>query len=130
MTQAIKELNLPMSKSSPSETPSESGSESYSKIVSTRPRNHLNTHTRLRSTKRLEIHYTPKHGSWLNMAEIKISAMVGQCLNPRRTDRTTIRREVDAWQEWRNRTAVQVDWRFTTADARIKLKSLYPSVRK
>ena len=79
---------------------------------------------------RLEIHYTPKHGSWLNMAEIEIGAMVGQCLNRRLPDRETLRREVDAWQQRRNREAVRVDWRFTTADARIKLKSLYPSIQK
>ncbi len=77
-----------------------------------------------------EIHYTPKHGSWLNMAEIEISAMVGQCLNRRLPDRETLRREVDAWQERRNREAVRVDWRFTTTDARIKLKSLYLSIQK
>ena len=62
-----------------------------------------------RSTERLEIHYTPKHGSWLNMAEMEISAMVGQCLNRRPTDRETLRREVDVWQERRNREAVRVD---------------------
>ena len=83
-----------------------------------------------RIAERLEIHYTPKHGSWLNMAEIEIGAMVGQCLNRRLPDRETLRREVDAWQQRRNRDAVRVDWRFTTADARIKLKSLYPSIQK
>ena len=64
------------------------------------------------------------------MAEIEIGAMVGQCLNRRLPDRETLRREVDVWQERRNREAVRVDWRFTTADARIKLKSLYPSIQK
>ena len=83
-----------------------------------------------RIAERLEIHYTPKHGSWLNMAEIEIGAMVGQCLNRRLPDRETLRREVDAWQQRRNREVVRVDWRFTTADARIKLKSLYPSIQK
>ena len=83
-----------------------------------------------RIAERLEIHYTPKHGSWLNMAEIEIGAMVGPCLNRRLPDHETLRREVDAWQERRNREAVRVDWRFTTADARIKLKSLYPSIQK
>ncbi len=83
-----------------------------------------------RIAERLEIHYTPKHGSWLNMAEIEIGAMVGPCLNRRLPDRETLRREVDAWQERRNREAVRVDWGFTTADARIKLKSLYPSIQK
>ena len=82
-----------------------------------------------RIAKRLEIHYTPKHGSWLNMAEIEIGAMVRQCLDRRIPDRTTMRREVDAWQERRNRESVRVDWRFTAADARVKLKSLYPSIQ-
>ena len=67
---------------------------------------------------------------WLNMAEIEIGAMVGQCLNRRLPDRETLRREVDAWQQRRNREAVRVDWRFTTADARIKLTSLSPSIPK
>ncbi len=83
-----------------------------------------------RIAERLEIHYTSKHGSWLNMAEIEIGAMVGQCLNRRLPDRETLRREVNAWQQRRNREVVRVDWRFTTADARIKLKSLYPSIQK
>ena len=82
-----------------------------------------------RLARRLEIHYTPKHGSWLNMAEIEIGAMVGQCLDRRIPDRATMRREVGAWQERRNRESVRVDWRFTTADARVKLKSLYPSIQ-
>ena len=82
-----------------------------------------------RIAERLEIHYTPKHGSWLNMAEIEIGAMVGQCLDRRIPDRDFLRREVEAWQERRNHESVRVDWRFTTADARVKLKSLYPSVQ-
>ena len=82
-----------------------------------------------RLARRLEIHYTPKHGSWLNMAEIEIGAMVGQCLDRRIPDRATMRREVGAWQARRNRESVRVDWRFTTADARVKLKSLYPSIQ-
>lgn len=82
-----------------------------------------------RIAKRLEIHYTPRHGSWLNMAEIEIGAMARQCLNRRIPDRDSLRREVAAWQEQRNRESVRVDWRFTTADARIKLKSLYPSIQ-
>ena len=82
-----------------------------------------------RLAKRLEIHYTPKHGSWLNMAEIEIGALVGQCLDRRIPDRDAMRREVGAWQERRNRESVRVDWRFTTADARVKLKSLYPSIQ-
>ena len=82
-----------------------------------------------RIAKRLEIHYTPRHGSWLNMAEIEIGAMVRQCLNRRIPDRDSLIREVDAWQEQRNRESVRVDWRFTTDDARIRLKSLYPSIQ-
>lgn len=76
---------------------------------------------------RLEVHYTPKHGSWLNMAEIELSILSRQCLDRRIADRATLRAEVHAWQTRRNRCARPVDWRFTTDDARIKLKRLYPS---
>ena len=82
-----------------------------------------------RVAERLEIHYTPKHGSWLNMAEIEIGVMVRQCLDRRIPDRDFLRSKVKAWQNCRNREAVAVDWRFTTDDARIKLKSLYPSIQ-
>ena len=82
-----------------------------------------------RIAERLEIHYTPKHGSWLNMAEIEIGVMARQCLDRRLPDQNTLRREVDAWQERRNQEAIRVNWRFTTEDARIKLKSLYPSIQ-
>ena len=82
-----------------------------------------------RIAERLEIHYTPKHGSWLNRAEIEIGVMVRQCLDRRIPDQSVLRREVAAWQQQRNRDAIRVDWRFTTADARIKLKSLYPSIQ-
>ena len=82
-----------------------------------------------RIAERLEIHHTPKHGSWLNMAAIEIGVMARQCLARRIPDREVLRREVDTWQSHRNRDTVRVDWRFTTADARIKLKSLYPSVQ-
>ena len=78
---------------------------------------------------RLEIHYTPKHGSWLDMAEIEIGIMARQCLNRRLPDQETLNREINAWQNARNHKAIRVDWRFTTADARIKLKSLYPSIQ-
>ena len=71
-----------------------------------------------------------KHCSWLNMAEMEISAMIGLCLNRRLPDRETPRREVDAWQERRNREAVRVDYRFTTADARIKREPLYQLIQK
>jgi hypothetical protein len=76
----------------------------------------------------LEIHYTPKHGSWLNIAEIELSALARQCLDRRIPDRVALAREVAAWEQVRNATAEAVDWRFTTADARIKLKRLYPTI--
>ena len=77
-----------------------------------------------RIAERLEIHYTPKHGSWLDMAEIEIGVLARQCLNRHIPDRGVLRREAAAWQQQRNRDTIQVDWRFTTKDARIKLKSL------
>ena len=77
---------------------------------------------------RLEIHYTPKHGSWLNMAELELSVLQRQCLNRRLGDRVTMEREVAAWVAARNTAATMIDWRFTTADARIKLKRLYPAI--
>lgn len=77
---------------------------------------------------RLEFHYTPKHGSWLNMAEIEFGIVQRQCLNRRIPDQDTLREEVAAWQQCRNAEAVDVNWRFTTEDARIKLKRLYPSI--
>jgi hypothetical protein len=76
---------------------------------------------------RLEIHYTPKHGSWLNMAEIELSVLQRQCLDRRLRNRGTMAREVAAWVIARNTAATTIDWQFTTADARIKLKRLYPS---
>ena len=78
---------------------------------------------------KLEIHYTPKHGSWLNMAEIELSVLQRQCLDRRLGDRVTLEQEVAAWVAARNGTAVRIDWRFTTADARIKLKRLYPVIQ-
>ncbi len=78
---------------------------------------------------RLELHYTPKHGSWLNMAEIELSVLAGQCLDRRLADRATLEREVAAWQVARNGAGRGVDWRFTTQDARIKLKHLYPAIQ-
>ena len=82
-----------------------------------------------RIAKRLEFHYTPLHGSWLNMAEIEIGVLARQCLERRIPDRETLRGEVEAWQKSRNRDAVRVNWRFTTEDARIRLRSLYPSIQ-
>jgi DDE superfamily endonuclease len=81
-----------------------------------------------RLTDKLEIHYTPKHGSWLNMAEIELSVLQRQCLDRRLGDRVTMEREVAAWVAARNATTTAIDWRFTTEDARIKLKRLYPVV--
>ena len=78
---------------------------------------------------RLEIHSTPKHGSWLNMAEIELAMLAGQCLDRRLADRATLEREVAAWQAARNRAGRGVNWRFTTQDARIKLKHLYPTTQ-
>ena len=77
---------------------------------------------------RLEIHYTPKHGSWLNMAEIELSALCGQCLNRRIGDLKTMRREIAAWEQDRNNRQAKIDWHFTTHDARTKLKRLYPNL--
>jgi transposase len=75
---------------------------------------------------KLEIHYTPKHGSWLNMAEIELSVLSRQCLDRRLGSQSLLKREVQAWEAARNTHATTVDWRFTTAEARIKLKRLYP----
>jgi len=75
---------------------------------------------------RLEIHYTPKHGSWLNIAEIEFSMLSRQCLNRRIDHRATLAHEVAAWVDARNADAATIDWRFTTDDARIKLTHLYP----
>ncbi len=78
-----------------------------------------------RISKKLEFHYTPKHGSWLNMVEIEISVLSGQCLDRRTPDQTAVKREVAAWEKERNKQCAMVNWRFTTKDARIKLKRLY-----
>jgi len=75
---------------------------------------------------KLEIHYTPKHGSWLNIAEIEFSHLSRQCLDRRIPDKETFIRDVSAWSKRRNDEHVAVDWQFTTSDARIKLKKLYP----
>lgn len=82
-----------------------------------------------RLMERLEIHYTPKHGSWLNMAETELSVLAMQCLNRRIPDRALLTREVATWAQQRNTAVCRVDWRFTTQDARIKLKRLYPSIQ-
>jgi len=77
---------------------------------------------------KLEFHYTPKHGSWLNMAEIELSVLSRQCLDRRISDKDMLTEEVAAWEKRRNQNSSPVDWRFTTEDARIKLKRLYPSI--
>jgi len=99
----------------------------------------LNTHTgaslyqafepaqALRLLKRLELHYTPKHGSWLNMAEIEIGVMSQQCLDRRLDDENVVVAEVAAWEAQRNVQKAKVRWRFSVTDARVKLKKIYPS---
>lgn len=100
----------------------------------------LNTHTAAslykafppaeaqRLRQRLELHYTPKHGSWLNMAEIEFSVLSKQCLDRRIPDQATLRQEITAWEAERNAAHTAMQWRFTTADARIKLRRLYPTI--
>lgn len=82
-----------------------------------------------RLAQRFEWHYTPKHGSWLNIAEMELSVVARQCLDRRIPDLDTLRREIHAWEEKRNEAVVKVDWQFTTADARVKLKKLYPTIQ-
>lgn len=81
-----------------------------------------------RISERIEWHYTPEHGSWLNMAEIELSALGQQCLDRRIPDQETLAREVAAWECERNMAQVTINWQFTTADARIKLRHLYPTI--
>ena len=80
-----------------------------------------------RIARKLEFHFTPKHGSWLNAVEIEFAALAKQCLDRRIGDLETLRTEVAAWTSERNARVAKVDWQFTTSDARIKLKRLYPS---
>ena len=82
-----------------------------------------------RLVEKLEIHYTPKHGSWLNMAETELSILTKQCLDRRIPDFPSLRREIKAWEQPRNAAKAKIDWHFTTPDARIKLKKLYPSIQ-
>ncbi len=81
-----------------------------------------------RLVERFEWHYTPKHGSWLDMAESELSVLSSQCLDRRIPDKQTLIDEVDAWQNRRNKNHAKADWQFTTADARVKLKRLYPTL--
>ena len=79
---------------------------------------------------RLEIHHTPKHGSWLNIAEIELSALTRQCLDRRISDLEALNTELAAWQEATNADQRQVDWQFTTEDARVRLRHLYPTTKR
>ena len=109
-------------------------------ILITVVQDNLNTHTPAslykafepskarRILRRLDFCHTPKHGSWLNMAEIELSALARQCLERRIPDMSTLKEEVTTWCEERNRKQTWINWRFTTEDARIKLKHLYPSI--
>lgn len=102
----------------------------------------LNTHTPValyetfeppeakRILDRLEFHYTPKHGSWLDMAEIEIGVLLEQCLADRIPDEATLRREIAAWEQERNAQHATVNWQFTAVNARTKLKRLYPAISK
>ncbi len=81
-----------------------------------------------RLAERLEIHYTPKHGSWLNIAETELSVLAMQCLDRRIPEMEDLEREVQAWQDDRNQITKGVDWQFTTEDAPVKLRRLYPQI--
>ena len=83
-----------------------------------------------RLAEKLEIYYTPTHGSWLNMAETELRLLSRQCLDRRVPNFETLQAEVEAWQERRDAAGTKIEWRFTTEDARIKLKRLYPSLQK
>lgn len=87
-------------------------------------------HEARRILERLDIHYTPKHGSWLNMAEIELSILSRQCLDRRIPDQDTLKKEVGTWQSHRNAYSKPMEWRFTTEDARVKLKKLYPTLKE
>jgi len=80
-----------------------------------------------RILQRLDFHYTPKHGSWLNMAEIELSVLARQCLRRRLPDKATVRQEIGVWEAQRNAAKATVQWQFTTQDARVKLSRLYPA---
>ncbi len=81
-----------------------------------------------RIAEKLEIHYTPKHGSWLNMAEIELSVLSRQCMNDYFENSKQLSQRIESWEQKRNDEQTNIDWRFTTADARIKLRKLYPSI--
>ena len=115
--------------------------ERYPEVIKVRlVLDNLNTHTvaslyktfeaaeARRLVQRIEFHYTPRHGSWLNVAEIEFSALSGQCLDRRIPDLSALQAEIVAWENDRNNRQPKIDWQFTTADARIKLKHLYPQL--
>jgi hypothetical protein len=81
-----------------------------------------------RLAERLKIHHTPKHGSWLNMAEIELSVLKGQCLDRRISEMAAMQAHVSAWEKSRNNSAKKIVWQFKTSDARIKLRHLYPKL--
>ena len=83
-----------------------------------------------RILERIEWHYTPEHGSWLNRAELELSVLARQCVNRRIADQATLESEVAAWEQQRNAACTRIDWQFTTDDARIKLKRLYPIIKE
>lgn len=83
----------------------------------------------MRILDKLDIHYTPKHGSWLNIAEIELSHLSRQCLDRRIADKDTFIHEVAKWNRKRDSERVTIDWQFTTEDARVKLKRLYPALQ-
>ena len=85
-------------------------------------------HEARRITRKLEFHYTPKHGSWLNMAECELAVLAGQCLDRRISNIETLREEIAAWQGPRNQRQTKIHWQFSTDVARVKLKRLYPPV--
>jgi transposase len=93
-----------------------------------RPAREIKLDGRAEIAEKLEIHYTPKHGSWLNMAEIELSVLARQCLAQRIETKADLERHVAVWEEERNERGDQIKWRFTTADARIKLRRLYPTL--
>jgi len=92
--------------------------------------NHLGPELGAQLWNRFTVHYTPKHGSWLNMAETELSVLSRQCLDRRIDNKDFLAKEAALWQNQRNQACTTIDWRFTTADARIKLKRLYPSYQK
>lgn len=84
--------------------------------------------TARRLADKLEIHYTPKHGSWLNMAEIELSVLSRQCISDYFENAEQLSKQIRAWEKRRNNEQTTINWQFTTADARIKLRKLYPSI--